>query len=627
VAERRSGIPARKPAGTRPGPAPAGDGRRLDELARRERELAILAAVASRIHGELDTARVLDAALDEILGGLGLKTGWIFLGSERDHVLRLAAGRGLSREFMESVQRSGLGECLCPEVFTRGRAMQPRNTTECPRMPQIAEGLTQPVAHACIPLQFEGDVKGVLNVAAPEGELFTDRELSFLETVGHQIGLAFERIRHYESEQKRNREARSMAAITRAIGRSLDLSAVLTAVGETARELVGADRVVILLGSDPRDLTVSHLSGLPHPTLRQGQRLDLVGAGSRLQVRALETLGSVTSDDLEEDPRAGSRLARHWDAGSGMSVPLRIRGQAQGLITLTRRGRHHWTEDQVDVTEALAAHAAVALENARLYEEARQAYEELKKAQARIIQTEKMAVLGTFASGLAHEVRNPLNSIALQLSLMERRTASLEAAVASQVRDRVTIIREEVRRLDRLVSDFLMFSGQKRLHDHPVDLSRLLDDVIQLLQPEARSAQVVLRHESGAPAPPPLLADGERLKQVVINLVRNAIEAMPEGGEVVVADSVDDGRAVLSVRDNGPGLAEGIDVFELFVTTKPKGTGLGLPIAQQIVAEHGGDLTVESAPGRGAVFSVSLPLSAPSAKGGASAPRQKEGPP
>jgi signal transduction histidine kinase len=258
------------------------------------------------------------------------------------------------------------------------------------------------------------------------------------------------------------------------------------------------------------------------------------------------------------------------------------------------------------VAEALAAQAAVALENVRLYEEARRSLQELRSAQARIIQSEKMAVLGTFASGLAHEVRNPLNSIALQLSILERRAAGLADPVAGQLREVTGIIREEVRRLDSLVSDFLLFSRTNVIQHRPADLEALLDEVVRLLRPEARASGVTLRRQRLGETTPPVPMDAEKMKQVVINLIRNAIEAMPDGGVVVVESGVVEGRPLFVVRDNGPGLPEGLDVFQLFVTTKPRGTGLGLSIAQQIVLEHGGEIAAWSEPGHGTSFTVSL---------------------
>jgi signal transduction histidine kinase len=135
-----------------------------------------------------------------------------------------------------------------------------------------------------------------------------------------------------------------------------------------------------------------------------------------------------------------------------------------------------------------------------------------------------------------------------------------------------------------------------------------VDEVVQLLGPEAKGAGVTLRRLLIGGDLPSLQMDAEKMKQVVINLVRNAIEAMPDGGEVTVESGVVDGHARLVVRDTGPGLPEGVDVFQLFVTTKPKGTGLGLSIVQQIVLQHGGEIAAASEAGKGTAFTISLPL-------------------
>jgi signal transduction histidine kinase len=298
---------------------------------------------------------------------------------------------------------------------------------------------------------------------------------------------------------------------------------------------------------------------------------------------------------------------------SGVLVPLSTRDRVLGLMALGRSRTHQWTREQIDVAEALAAQASVALENGRLYEEAREAYEGLRAAQAKIIQAEKLAVVGTLASGLAHEVRNPLNSIALQLSLLERRIGRIDNGLADEMRDLTGVIREEIRRLDSLVGDFLVFSRTKRVETQPTDLDSLLDEVVRLLRPEARSSGITLRRERRGDTLPLVPIDIEKMKQVVINLVRNALEAMSAGGGGIItveSGSVDD-RARITVRDTGPGLPPGIDIFQLFVTTKATGTGLGLPIVQQIVLEHGGEVTASSTPGEGATFTISLPMSAP----------------
>jgi signal transduction histidine kinase len=478
-------------------------------------------------------------------------------------------------------------------------------------MPTIGAGLEQPVAHASVPLAFNGTSRGILNVAALPGSTFEEAELRFLETVGRQVCLAVEGAWHLRAERLHNQEARALAALNKGIGESLDAEAVLAAVGRTALEIILVDRVYILLGSDSQRLTVAHVAGLPHPELRRGDLVDLTAMGDSLHRRALEQQVRLDTVDWSSDPNVNKEIAQRWAGAAALILPLVARRATLGLLVLSSARPHHWTEDQIDVAEALASQASVALENARLYEKARRAYRELNEAQARIIQSEKMAVVGTFASGLAHEVRNPLNSIALQLSILERRVAPLPAGVAGEIKELVGVIREEVKRLDNLVGDFLQFSRSNRVQYRPASLDALVDEVMRLLRPEARAAGVtLLRQRIGQPIPD-LRVDPEKVKQVAINLVRNAIEALPGGGVVTVESGLLDTRAVMVVRDNGPGLPDGLDVFQLFVTTKAQGTGLGLSIAQQIVLEHGGEIAASSEPGKGATFTVTLPVERP----------------
>jgi signal transduction histidine kinase len=169
------------------------------------------------------------------------------------------------------------------------------------------------------------------------------------------------------------------------------------------------------------------------------------------------------------------------------------------------------------------------------------------------------------------------------------------------------IIRDEVRRLDGLVGDFLLFSRAGRVQHEPGDLDEVVDEVVRLLTPEAEGQGVSVRREKQA-ALPPVRMDAEKMKQVVINLLRNALEAMPGGGVVSVESGLHEGGARIVVRDTGPGLPPEIDVFQIFVTTKPQGTGLGLSIVQQIVQQHRGEVRAANDPAGGACFTVTVPL-------------------
>jgi signal transduction histidine kinase len=225
----------------------------------------------------------------------------------------------------------------------------------------------------------------------------------------------------------------------------------------------------------------------------------------------------------------------------------------------------------------------------------------------RLLRSERLAAVGTMAAGLAHEVRNPLNSASLQLTLLERRLARGEGA--ADVLPIAAIIKSEIDRLDRLVRDFLAFSQPRPLDVAEVDAGALLAGIVELIAPVAEAGGVKLATEV-APALSPLAGDVERLRQVLLNLTRNAIEAMHErGGTLTLRARAAVDAVELDVEDDGPGFSEELPVFDAFFTTKEQGTGLGLSLVHRIVTDHGGTIRVQSRPGR-TCFTLRLPAAA-----------------
>jgi two-component system sensor histidine kinase HydH len=202
---------------------------------------------------------------------------------------------------------------------------------------------------------------------------------------------------------------------------------------------------------------------------------------------------------------------------------------------------------------------------------------------------EKLAALGTMAAGLAHEIRNPLNAAQLQLGLAERRLASPRAEDLSSTRDCLGLVRLEMERLNRIVQDVLDFAHPAALHAVSGDICATVSTVTRFLAPDAAAAGVTL-HVDGTSQSVEVLYDEARIKQVLINLVRNAVEAAGHDGHVWVSVRTRGQMVELKVEDTGPGVPEGDDPFVPFFTTKERGTGLGLPTAHRIVAEHGGIL-------------------------------------
>jgi signal transduction histidine kinase len=222
----------------------------------------------------------------------------------------------------------------------------------------------------------------------------------------------------------------------------------------------------------------------------------------------------------------------------------------------------------------------------------------------RMMRSERLAAVGTMAAGLAHEVRNPLNSASLQLTLLDRRLGRGEGA--AEVLPVVHVIKSEIDRLDRLVRDFLAFSQPRPLEAKAVPVDVLVDGVAGLIRPVAEAARVEIATAVAVGAPA-IAGDVERLKQVLLNLTRNALEAMQETGGHLTLRARADGDAVeLDVEDDGPGFSEDLPIFDAFFTTKEQGTGLGLPLVHRIVSDHGGTIRVESRPGR-TCFTLRLP--------------------
>lgn len=237
---------------------------------------------------------------------------------------------------------------------------------------------------------------------------------------------------------------------------------------------------------------------------------------------------------------------------------------------------------------------------------------ERKRLEIAKVQAERLATVGTMAAQVAHEVRNPLGSITLNLDLLQKEfnKVSRNGAVESdEVGDLLTDIREEIQRIKRVIEDYLKFARLPKLQIRPLALNEFLRGKLAFLAGEFERAKVKLR-TSFDPNLTTLNADGEQLWQATLNLIRNSLEAMPAGGELMIGAWRQNGQVQLRVTDKGQGMNEEElrHVFTPFFTKKTGGTGLGLTLVQQIAIEHGGHVECESQVGKGTTFTIYLPL-------------------
>lgn len=237
------------------------------------------------------------------------------------------------------------------------------------------------------------------------------------------------------------------------------------------------------------------------------------------------------------------------------------------------------------------------------------AYLRLVRAQRRAQMNERLAELGTLTGGLAHEIKNPLSTIQLNLQLLLE-DIHPDDPLHGKFSNRISTVQREAGRLRDILDDFLRFAGKITLQPQQVDLNELLQDLVDFFSPQAQSQRIELRLRR---SPRPVLAevDPRLIKQAILNLMLNGMQAMnPGGGELILNLTADAHHAVIDVIDTGKGMPPDVQqkIFQAYYSLRKGGTGLGLAMARRIADEHGGKISVRSEEGKGTDFTVTLPL-------------------
>ncbi|MGH2592909.1 MAG: sensor histidine kinase, partial [Anaerolineae bacterium] len=328
--------------------------------------------------------------------------------------------------------------------------------------------------------------------------------------------------------------------------------------------------------------------------------------GQGLVGQVVATLEPVMVNDAAHDARFSPRidLIRGFVTRSILVTALIVKDRAVGAIEVINKIDGPFNNDDLELLQFLAASVAVAVENARLYGELAEFTRQLERSQEQLIQAEKLAATGRLAASIAHEINNPLQAIHNCLHLIIRRRLGEEKEKVY-----LNMAQEEVQRLIGIVQRTLDFYRPSGGREVLTEVNTLVESVLALANKRLEHGKVRVQRRF-SPDLPKLRAVADQLTQVFLNLVINAVEAMPEGGELTIATLQDNGRVHVRFSDAGPGInpEEAKKIFEPFYTTKRSGTGLGLAVSYGIIQRHGGEITVESAPGRGATFVVSLPV-------------------
>ncbi len=563
----------------------------LRDLRRRVGELTLLNDVAVAT-ASLDPVLLLENALRRICETLEADGGLAYL-STGDQ-LEQQASIGLAPETAALLRRLEPGEGPAGLAVARRQPvvdLPPELSGARCGATLAREQLRTVVA---VPLLAKERAVGALCLFRRAARPFAEGDVTLLSAIGVQLGVAVDAARQHGDVRRRARELEAIHALAlRALSAAPGETVAL--MQETARAVASAlpaqQVVVMLLDRSGTSLEPAAVHGPPVPAA--AHRLEL--ASSRLAEEALRSGTPTWSENTTLDPRSVMFGREDVPPSAVLVVPLAARAAPRGIMLIGDAAGRRFSESDRALASALGAELALALENSELYAD-------LHREQEKNIRKSRLEALGELSAVIAHEVRNPLGVIFNSLGSLRRLTGT-----GTDARMLLEIVGEEADRLNRIVGDLLDFARHSPPQLVPDRLEQVVDEAVSVAVAQPPPGLEVVR-TVGADLPEVPL-DAGQVRQAVLNLVVNAVQAMPGGGRLTVRTFLDGAAAVVEVEDTGPGIAEVIRqrILEPFFTTKASGTGLGLPVVKRIVEGHGGELRLRTGPS-GSCFSLRFPV-------------------
>jgi GAF domain-containing protein len=507
-----------------------------------------------------------------------------------------------------------------------------------------------------VPLLREGEAIGTIVLRRVEPQPFNDKQIELLKSFADQAVIAISNVRLFEEVQAKTRDLEeslqfqtASADVLKVISRSPDaLQPVLEAIVETSRELCGSDASTIFLLRDGRFHFTAVSGTVP-------QHMEFIRANpapsdgpATVFTRVLELKRTIHYPNVTEAPELDRDRAALGGPRALLLAPLMRDGEVLGLIVLRQSHLKPFTERQIQAIETFADQAVIAISNVNLFEQVQQRTRELSKslddlrtAQDRLVQTEKLASLGQLTAGIAHEIKNPLNFVnnfsALSVELTEElndilRKAELADAIRKEIdeltgmlRDNLSRVVQHGKRADSIVKNMLLHSREGSGEHRPADVNALVEESLNLAYHGARAEKsqfnVTLRRDFD-PQAGQVEVFPQEITRVLLNLISNGFYAVNKrkadngGGDfeplVTATTRGADDHVEIRIRDNGTGIPPEVKekMFNPFFTTKPagEGTGLGLSMSHDIIVkQHGGTIEVVTEPGAFTEFRVVLP--------------------
>ncbi len=571
----------------------------LNELKARYERLNLLHQVGNVIHSTLEPQPALQLIVSEAVRLMRASSGSVVLVNPTTGFLEIQASIDLPAAAADLKLR--VGEGITGWVARNGKPARVGDVSQDRRYIMLRRSIRSELA---VPLEVNGEVRGVLNVDSDRKDAFSDDDQELLEALARQAATVIHNTWLYEQSRLKAQLLETLVSVGQTINSTFSLDDALKVVTREACLLMRAKMCSLMLLDETRqwlDLRASHGAGAAYikkPRLSVEESLLGIVARRKKPIQVENVQTSSRYQNVE--------VARKEGLVSLLGVPLLFGGEAIGALSIYTSGPYHFSNEEIKILSALAELSAIAIEKARLYERIVDVEEQLR-------QNEKLSVIGLLAAEVAHEIRNPLTVMkmlyhSLDLKFPAGDPRAKDAAIMGQKMDH----------LNKIVQQILDFTRVAEPHLTEVNLNQLIDDLGLLTRHKLVQQNVKLVRKL-QPDLPFVTADATQLEQAFLNLTLNAVEAMPSGGELIVSTKVIRAarsggplsrQIVIEFVDTGEGMTEAQQrqVFKSVLnTTKKRGTGLGLAIVKRVVEIHHGQIEVSSRRGKGTTFRIILP--------------------
>ena len=568
----------------------------LEKLKLSHERLRLLYQVSNVIHSTLDSQEALQLIVSEAVRVMRASSGSLVLINPTTNFLEIHAAQNLPSAARKLKLR--VGEGITGWVARTGKPARVGDVAHDPRYVSVRRDVLSELA---VPLQVQGEVRGVINVDSERADAFTADDQDLLQELALQAAKVIHNTWLYEQLRLKVRLFESLASVSRTINSTLSLDEALRVITKEVCELMSARMCSLMLLDEERewlDLRASYGAGdayIKKPRLPVSESLLGVVVRRKKPLQVANVQADARYQNVE--------VARSEGLVSLLSVPLIFAGQTIGTLSIYTARAYNFSNEEIQILSALAELSAIAIEKARLYERIVDVEEQLR-------QNEKLSALGLLAAEVAHEIRNPLTVMKLLYHSLDLKFAAKDPRAKD-----AQIIEAKIEHLNKIVEQILDFARTTEPQFAPVSLNELVDELGLLVRHKLANQGIKLVRDLTSDLPL-VSGDAQQLEQAFLNLMLNAAEAMPEGGILTVRSRVvptDDApnQVIMEFKDTGAGMSADLQkrAFKtVLATTKAKGSGLGLAIVGRIIETHHGEIHVRSRLGRGTAIRISLPV-------------------